>query len=400
MIVFIKETEAEMLAFGFFALIFSSLLWLMYSVQFVVDALNGISLFDAGAANVIIYILLVCAPIFLFWAVFGYVNQYLQNRQVNAQLRKLMEQLKKNQGYSDLIARALIEAEQQVKDGFVLNRFDLLISDMNELLSEIIKGCRLASVEQIESLWAKVQNGGKWSFGKVIIEINNSQPDFKKRILDRVVFDSVLAGTIMEFCARYNAVVKMLEKHDQDRVFLEMIETGVMGKVYSILSPVSLELQRGREVINGFNSDVDDFRLATPEYNIKREKEIEIDVEPNNGSLPDKIFSKISLFGKKKVQEQTPLPKDEFSLALERSFKVEEPQISLPKEAESDDLPKIELSSAEETDTQKVLSDLKEEWDAGFSGPTSVSEEQTIDELPKNIAYPFGSWSDEQNYQK
>lgn len=389
-----------MLAFSFFALIFSSLLWLMYSVLFVSDTLNGISLFDAGAANVIIYILLICAPIFLIWAVFGYVNQYLQNRLMNTQLRKLMGQMKKNQDYSDLIARALIETEQQVKDGFVLNRFDLLISDMNELLSEIIKGCKLASIEQIEALWAKVQNGGKWSFGKVIIEVNNAQPDFKKRILDKAILDSVLSGTIMEFCARYSAIVKMLEKHDQDKVFLEMIETGVMGKVYSILSPVSMELQRGREAITGFNTNLSENATSVSEIVIGCEDK---NFSPlSKTSLPDKIFNKISLFGKKKNQEQSILSKDEFSLALERSFRSEEPQISLPEETQNEDFPKIEIPQVEETDTQKALSGLKKEWSSDFSVEPSLSEEQSVsrEELPSNLAYPFGNWSDEQNYQK
>ena len=168
-----------MLAFAFFTLIFSSLLWLIYAIRFINDSLAGISFFDAGIANIMLYTLLVCLPIFLMWAVFGFVNQYLNNKNVNLQLRKLLSQMKKNQDYSDLLARVLIETEQHINDGFVLTKFDLLIADMNELLSEIIRGCKLASAEQIENLWNKVQNGGKWSFGKVIIEVHNSQPNFQ-----------------------------------------------------------------------------------------------------------------------------------------------------------------------------------------------------------------------------
>ena len=211
------------MAVSFFTLIFSSLLWLIYSLRFIFDNLKGISFFDAGIANIMLYTLLVCLPIFLMWAVFGFVSQYLSNRSFSLQLQKLFVQMKKNQDYSDLLARVLIETEQQVKDGFVLNRFDLLIADMNELLSEIIRGCKLASGEQIENLWNKVQNGGKWSFGKVIIEVNNSQPNFQMRIYERSVRDNVIGGTVMEFCARYLAVVKMLEAHDRDKIFLNMI---------------------------------------------------------------------------------------------------------------------------------------------------------------------------------
>ena len=33
----------------------------------------------------------------------------------------------------------MLEAEQNGKDGFILNKFDLFITDMNELLAEIIQ---------------------------------------------------------------------------------------------------------------------------------------------------------------------------------------------------------------------------------------------------------------------
>ncbi|MFR8205057.1 MAG: hypothetical protein ACLU99_01055 [Alphaproteobacteria bacterium] len=40
-------------------------------------------------------------------------------------------------------------------------------------------------------------------FRKVIIEVNNAQPNFQMRIYEKACTDIVLAGTIMEFCARY-----------------------------------------------------------------------------------------------------------------------------------------------------------------------------------------------------
>lgn len=104
----------------------------------------------------------------------------------------------------------------------MLGKFDLLVADMNELLAEIIRCTNIASSEQIERLWNKVQNGGKWSFGKVIIEVNNAQPNFQMRIYEKACTDIVLAGTIMEFCARYLSVVNMLENMTGKRFFLTL----------------------------------------------------------------------------------------------------------------------------------------------------------------------------------
>lgn len=409
-----------MLAFAFFTLIFSSLLWLIYAIRFINDSLTGISFFDAGIANIMLYTLLVCLPIFLMWAVFGFVNQYLNNKNVNLQLRKLLSQMKKNQDYSDLLARVLIETEQHINDGFVLTKFDLLIADMNELLSEIIRGCKLASAEQIENLWNKVQNGGKWSFGKVIIEVHNSQPNFQKRIFEHAVYDPLLGGTIMEFCARYQAVVEMLDKHDQDKVFFNMIETGVMGKVFSILSPIAAELRRGREAASNFTP-----KKEKPAPMLKSEPKVRpqhFEPEPEMPEAPKESFlKKLNIFKKKDDDEpllrQEP-ERDPFSIALERSFADEsqEPTISMTGEETFEEptapsikidepqetAPEIVLPKTEPTDTQKALDSLKKEWaDARTPVKEDVpapQEEKSLEE--PNLAYPFGNWTDEQNYQK
>lgn len=411
-----------MLAFAFFSLIFSSLLWFIFAVKFINESLAGISFFDAGIANILLYTILVCVPIFLIWAVFGYINQYLNNKTVNLQLRKLMSQMKKNQDYSDLLARVMIEMEQHINDGFILNKFDLLIADMNELLSEIIKGCKFASNEQIENLWAKVQNGGKWSFGKVIIEVNNAQPNFKKRVYEHAVYNSVLGGTIMEFCARYQAVVKMLENHDKDKLFLDIIETGVMGKVYSILSPVSAEIQRGKETFAAMPRDEEVFIEPDSRINPVRNNNEE-ETKPEGKKEKASILKKINLFGhkdsRKESDNQEP-ERDPFSIALERSFsndsnvsaieQTEAPRISMPTEEEivQEASPSISIPSTNDyvseprfeigmTDTQKTIDGLKKEWAEGAKTSQISESGRAVDE---NYVYPFGSWTDEQNYQK
>jgi len=351
-----------LLAVLFFCLIFSSLLWLFLSIGFVLDSLSGISFFDAGIANIILYSLLVCLPIYFIWAVFGYINQYVHNRTVDTRLQLLLKQSKRNQDYSDLIARALIEAEQRITDGFVLSKVDLLLLDINELLSEIIRGCKLASPEQIENLWTKVQHGGKWSFGKVIIEINNSQSDFKKRILDKCLSDAFLGGTVLEFCARYDAVVKILEKHDKDRLFLDIMETGVMGKVFSILFPIAADINKGRSIVVAQKEDV------VPETSM--EPVIEKEEPEDKEGEGDSFLSKINVFKNNKKEEDEvyqPELRDPFSIALERSFAEETPlneptisaqaaEIEVSQEVTTS-MPDIEL-----TNTQKTLASLQEEW--------------------------------------
>lgn len=424
-----------MLAVSFFALIFSSLVWVIFALNFVFDNLGEISFFSAGASDIIVYLIIVCLPLMVMWLVFGYVNQYLHNRHANNLLYRLFAQMKKNQDYSDLLARAMIETEQQVKDGFILNRFDLLIGDMNELLAEIIQGCKIASTEQIEHLWTKVQNGGKWAFGRVIIEVNNAQPNFQMRVFDKASHDTVLAGTIMEFCARYLAVTEMLEKHDREKMFLNIIETGVMGKVFSVFAPISDEVRRSRENTSAFAARTPSFtpERAAPSAmaETKRSPRPEPFYPSPEEPIGKKLLHKVKSFGKKTpLDDQAEQPvQDAFSKALERSFGGEDeaPRLQMPEEGvftgpaapslRQDDgfdhssEPRFEISLPEENDelptpilsapqpelsqTQKELDNFKKEW-----GDVKVTADDTPVEVDENLAYPFGGWTDEQNYNR
>ena len=383
-----------MLAVVLFGVIFTTGIWIAYALHYITNSLSGISFLDAGLTNVLLYVLFVCLPIFILWSVFGYVSQFLYNRTYSRQLFRLFSQQKKTMDYSDLLARIMLETEQNIKSAFMLNRFDLLVADMNELLSEFLQRERLVSSEQIEHLWIKVQNGGKWSFGKVLIENYNRQPSFQKRIFSDAMSDSILSGTIMEFCARYQTLLSILEKHDKEKIFLNIIETGVFGKVFAILAPLADELRRSKDSISSIETKTQSkfFASAKTEESLKK-------------SEKKSFFERLkSSKESKPVQKQE---KDAFSLALERSFgedeikEKNEPMFDSREETISSS-PQRQLSisteetefSTEVTDTQKALDSLKEEWKE--MGDSSDKKEQNDEEL----TYPFGGWTDADNYQK
>jgi len=405
----IKQTGGRkaLLAISFFTLIFSSLVWIIVSVHIVSDNLGATPFLNAGIADICLYLAIICLPVFLAWLVFGYACQYLQNRKTDTMLFKLFNQMKKNQDYSDLLARIMIETEQQVKDGFMLNRFDLLIADMNELLAEIIQDCKIASAEQIERLWNKVRNGSKWAFGKVVIEVNNAQPNFQMRVYEKANRDLMLGGTIMEFCARYQSVVSLLEKHDHDKVFLNIIETGVMGKTFSIFAPISDEIRRSRESMS-FSP------RPQPAQPVKAEESVHSFKVPHplqddapqamtQAAAKNKLLEKVPFFKKKESTPDFDTEKDPFSQALERSFGKESvDEASSPAFEE----PKFEIAIPDEEpepfhtlQTQQQLDNLKKEWET-LTPPVQVPAPQSSDDDSDDFSYPFGGWTDEQNYNK
>lgn len=464
-----------MLALSFFTVVFSSLLWVIYSIVQVAGKLGDAGLASAGILDVSIYVAFVLLPVFAMWVIFGIISQYLHNQNFNRNLFYLLNQMKKNQDYSDLLARIMLEGEQQIKDGFAIQQFDLFISDMNELISEIIQRSSLASPEQIDRLWSKVRNGGKWAFGKVIIEVNLNQPSFQMRIFDKAMKDKVLAGTIMEFCARYLGTVDLFEKHDHEKIFLGIIENGVLGKVYSIFSPISDELRRKRNTAAKQNPQNNFAAQAKasyqPELIIDDEEEEEkkeraataADLSSHSAPKASKftLAGKLPFLKKKKEAEVDEVSsgqtgeKDVLSLALERSFgtaagnrqepafsvfAIEAPvpgtdsntpkfSISLPEtdsisdlisEPDDDSTPELVIEPretgktpakrapyAEMSSTQRTLDNLRKEWEElkkaeGSSyGTSPAAENPSVNEKEEDsFAYPFGGWTNEENYHK
>lgn len=378
-----------MLTFTLFGAVFSSIVWLVYALRFVFSSLTGISFFEAGILNVLLYVVFVCFPLFIIWAIYGFICQQIYNRTTSRQMFRLFSQMKKNQEYSDLLARIMLETEQNIKDSFVLSRFDLLIADMNELLSEFLHKERLISQEQAEHLWIKVQNGGKWSFGKVLIENYNRQPNFQKKVFADSSSDNVLSGTIMEFCARYQTLISLLEKHDKEKIFVNVIEAGVLGKVYTVLAPIADEIRRSRESFSSFDNIDEEQTIIRPTENIKS-------INTHQESNIDKkgFFDKFISSKKDVIKHDEPV-KDAFSLALERSFKeeiVKEEPIFDDKIAENSSSVNFDIDEKSVLDTQITLNNLKKEW--------QNLDPKLSDSTDEDLTYPFGGWTDADKYQK
>lgn len=355
-------------------LIFMSIVWVVGAWHFIEMSLSGISFFDAGILNIILYGLFICIPLFLIWWMFSTACQTLYNRRTFVQMKTLFAQMKKNQEYSDLLARIMLGSEQDNRNAFEMSRFDLLLSDLNELLSDFISRQRMASEDQIEYLWTKVQNGGKWSFGKVIIENYNRQPNFRQKVLVNVLADNVLAGTVLEFCARYQKIIGLLEKYDKEKVFLDMLETGVMGKVFAIMAPISSEIQRSRDGSCGQP------QAMQPQLQPQSQLQSQPDLRNQEYNNPKPIVA----------DEET--KKDSFSLALERSF-GSEPSLETAERKKTDNVPSFLSNPESLSETQKTLDALKKEWQTAGA---AAEQKDKVDDL----TYPFGGWADVQNYKK
>lgn len=371
-----------MLSASFFFSVFASVVWIFY-------VLSNNS--QGNVDGFVITTAVVVLPIFILWAVFGYIYQYISASVLNKNMYSLFKQMKKNQDYSDLMAKVLLEAGDSIKDNIVLSKFDIFISDMNELLADIIARSGLAGPVQVDDLWIKVKNGGKWAFGKAVVEVAQSQPNLPNRLLQKALSDAVLGGTILEFCSRYQSLTAALEKHDKERLFLNMLESGVFGKVFSLLAAPADSIRQNRDLtlarrqmeeVKENARDVSEPVRPLP-ASLVSDKEEEKEVALSESAR--RLF--INTFTRKKPEpevEKQEDDKDPLSLAFAKSFgavKEEEPHFEpsfeeeepvIEPEEDNDDIPFIEEPVIEE---EPVVSEEKEE-DISFSMPEIVLKKE------------------------
>ena len=402
-----------MLTLLFFISCFSSLIWLIYAGLFVHARFATVDMTSVEAYTLALYAGLVLIPIWIVWQVFGFINQYMKTKSTDKKLEQLFTQMKKNQDYTDLVVRVMLDAEHEIKDGFVIGKFDVFVADMNEILADIAQRSNAASSVKIGELWARVKNGERWSIAKTFIENAKAHADFEGYLKDKAARDKIFKGTLLEFCARYQNLSNMLEKHDRDRVFITILQTGVMGRVYAMLAPIALGIE------NAQNTEEFDEEPAPEEKDFEVSPSIE-KMEAPIEEKPVSLFKKINPFSAKKKEKKQTLKvseekieektdDDAFFDALKKSMTEDgentkqEPVLSAPVE---DDEPRFEISldSAADEKEEPLIEADDDDLEAhqqrslqAFLDEPVASKEDSMQEEDEDLAYPFGGWTDEEN---
>ena len=457
-----------MLMCAFSTAVFSTIIWLIYAVMFVRANLGENSFLEQDGTMMLTMLAIIILPILTIWMVFGYLNQFFINRMMNKKQSELLAQLQKNQDYTDLVVRVMLDAEHEIKDGFVLNKFDVFISDMNETLSEIIQRCNIASSAQLEQLWQRVQRGEKWSLGKAILDASKNQNTFDAWVREKANRDNVFRGSLLEFCSRYQGLLMMLEKHDRDKVFLKIIESGVFGKVYSIIAPLSDGIKDLRLEMSAKNaaqaqpekrtSDyVSVLKLASMEEPKAPESIVNVDKndEEQEAQSDDEeayeeyakrpsFFERINPF--RKSEPESPFMIDDepdpFFQALHKGFQSgaaregKEPSLSADNANETqmsalsaqretasayENINPAETQSAasfghsqsilnnlratnenragtQMTSPQQVATSMRQEPSMAAGVVSASASKSLTEEKDEDLVYPFGGWTDENNY--
>lgn len=381
-----------MLTISFFIAAFSSIVWFIYSFNYT----NFLSIISSGNAEQLYQsIIIVFFPVAVIWAICLSIKSTRSEHLTNRFILRILDRLDKNAENLNALNYSLIAAEKEIKNTFVLNEFNILISDINETLADIIKRSNSVSSAQMEHLWTRTSGGERWLIAKTFIETFNFQAGFANHLLTKAQKDNLLKGSILEFHSHFKSLRQLLNTHDTQKMFFNMIEYGAMGKVFSLITPIAQEL-----TTNKTSTPQPAAKTSSPIFSLTEEQPISFpsflsgkktDNQPQKEPLAEKkpiseeqidnslqairneLFNNNTTEKVKTIQDEMPAPIisnfSQTQTALEK-IRTHEPLFSISKPQKS-----------------KIISlaELEEEINA--------SPENNYDEY----AYPFGKWDNEKN---
>lgn len=227
-----------MLNISFFIAAFTSISWLIFSLRYI----QFPSLTNGNIENLYYAVMITALPVMFIWMIFFIIKNFYATQNSNFHLYNTLEQIKRSNDAVTALGHALQNTEIELKSSFALREFDTLVTDTNEVLSDIIKRSNSISSTQMEHLWARTSGGERWIIAKTFIETYNFQQDFTNHLLQKAQRDCLLKGSILEFHARYRNLQYLLETFDKQKIFYNMIEYGALGKVFRIITPIAEKL--------------------------------------------------------------------------------------------------------------------------------------------------------------
>lgn len=235
-----------MLTFSFFTAVFLTISWLMYIGTYIFSRLGGVSPAALGLTDLAVYTALAVVPLFVIWMTWNGFYRFRHEKNLQKQFKNIEAQFKQNQEFFEIVARMLWQGQQNRQNHFVLERTELFVSELNGLLADMLQRYNFISDSEAAKLWSTAEKGNKWGFAKALISLQNGSVDFENRLYRAAVRENLLRGTVNEFCARYARLLELLKMHDQEKIFLPVIETGALGKAFAILAPLVDRLQQNQ----------------------------------------------------------------------------------------------------------------------------------------------------------
>ena len=303
-----------MLTLSFFCAVFTSILWLIYSFFYLSVQLAGNSFETLSLLDMSISMFIVLAPLFAIWFFWEKFRNFNSQKRLNKQLSILTAQVSQNQEYSEIIARILAQTSQQQKHNLAMQDINFYISEMNEILVDILQRYELLPEKDIYNIWKTVSLGNRWGFAKAFADLQHNDFVFQNQLQEKSKYQPLLLGSLKDFCSKYTRLLTLLTKHDEENMLQETIESGAFGRVFVIFS----------NIINNQNSMSSNAQDIYPDSN----ESLSVTSADNNyaeETKQDQGFHPVKKIWQKfhkpqDIEVENKILPDSLSIALERSF--------------------------------------------------------------------------------
>ncbi|MBO7555895.1 MAG: hypothetical protein J6T72_00665 [Alphaproteobacteria bacterium] len=358
-----------MLTLSFFTAVFSSILWLIYSFFYLSVQLAGNSFETLNLVDMAISMFVVFTPLFVIWFFWEKFRNFNSQKRLNKQITILSSQISQNQEYTEAIARILLQTSEQQKHSVAMQQINFYISEMNEILVDILQRYELLPEKDIYNTWKTVGLGNRWGFAKAFADLQNNSFVFQNQLQEKAKYQPLLLSSLKEFCARYTRLLNLLTKHDEENILQETVESGAFGRVFVMFSNIINNQGDISSAKQDIYPDSDSSLSATSSYadnenNFTPEERVKTGFHPVK-----KILKKFHKSPEPELEDKI-LP-DSLSLALERSFGAThndtpaEPKIEAPSNnfsASSQQQDSYTQSSYLSNGNRSILS-LQKEWE-------------------------------------
>lgn len=236
-----------MLILSFFATVLTSILWLIFIAFHIGSQLSQTSLGAIGMSDMALILAVVLLPLLVLWSFWGHFFNLRHEAELQKQFKILSTQISQNQEYIDNVARVLLNGFNQQSHSFAMEKIDMYIGEMNEILADLLRRYRLISDEKFHGIWDTVRLGNRWGFAKAFIELHDRVENFDNKLLKAARSQKLLAGGLTEFCARYTRLLCLLKEHDEENILQDIVETGAFGRVFAFFAPMVRDLHEETE---------------------------------------------------------------------------------------------------------------------------------------------------------
>ncbi len=220
----------------FGASLFASVLWLAGSAVYIESRVGWENLVTMNPSDIAFFMTAVLLPVVVLWIIMGFVHYAGVIHKQGAFLGAMLTQLKRSSEQNEIILKNLISSQAQSKNNDILKYIDIAIADLNNTLAEIAVRFGIMRKTSEDSLWHRVGEGDRWAFCQIILENAEETEDFDNALKKRMTRDLKLAEAVKAFCSRFEKIIHMLSSNDINRPFIDIIENGDLGTVYTRLS--------------------------------------------------------------------------------------------------------------------------------------------------------------------